>query len=295
MKFDGLIVTDSMGMDAVARRLSPGDAAVAAISAGNDIILHSPDDAAAVAALKAAVVSGTISEVQLDTSVRRILRAKARLGLYKTRLVPLDDVPKLVGGRTNGALARSISARSITLIKDDRNQVPLRVPREAAVLYLSILDYPSGWRIAAPSRTFLPELRKRWPGVTAIELSDRSTPSEIDLVRATASRYDAIVACVFVRAASASGRMDLSPALIRLLSDVARSTENSPRPFVTVFFGNPYVPLAVPSLPAMMLTYDFYDLAELSALQALVGENGIVGRLPIALPGLFEAGFGLMR
>ena len=295
MKFDGLIVTDSMGMDAVARRLSPGDAAVAAISAGNDIILHSPDDAAAVAAIRAAVANGTISAVQLDTSVRRILRAKARLGLYKTRLVPLDDVPKVVGGRTNGAVARAISARSITLIKDDRNQVPLRVPREAAILYLSVLDYPSGWRIAAPSRTFLPELRKRWPGVTAIELSDRSTPSEIDLVRATASRYDAIVACVFVRAASASGRMDLSPALVKLLSDLARSTENSPRPFVTIFFGNPYVPVAVPSLPAMMLTYDFYDLAELSALQALVGETGIVGRLPIGLPGLFEAGFGLMR
>ena len=44
-----------------------------------------------------------------------------------------------------------------------------------------------------------------------------------------------------------------------------------------------------------MLTYDFYDLAELSALQALVGDNGIAGRLPIALPGLFDAGFGLVR
>jgi hypothetical protein len=114
-------------------------------------------------------------------------------------------------------------------------------------------------------------------------------------VRATASRYDAIVACVFVRAASASGRMDLSPALAKLLEDLARSTANTPRPFITVFFGNPYVPMAVPSLPAMMLTYDFYDLAELSALQALVGETGIVGRLPVALPGLFDAGFGLMR
>ena len=295
MKFDGLIITDSMGMDAVARRLSPGDAAVAAISAGNDIVLHSPDDAAAVAAIKAAVVNGTISAVQLDASVRRILRAKARLGLYKTRLAPLDDVPKVVGGRTHAAIARAVSARSITLVKDDRNQVPLRSPRDTPVLYLSLLDYPSGWRIAAPSRTFLPELRKRWSNVTAIELSDRSAPSEIDLVRASASRYEAIVACVFVRAASASGRMDLSPALVKLLEDLARTTENTPRPFVTVFFGNPYVPMAVPSLPAMLLAYDFYDLAEASALLALVGEAPISGHLPITLPGMFDAGFGLMR
>jgi beta-N-acetylhexosaminidase len=295
LKFDGLVITDSMGMDAVARRLSPGDAAVAALKAGNDIVLHSPDDAAAVAAIKAAVASGDIPAAQVEASVRRILRAKARLGLYKSRVVSLDDVPKTLGGRANGAIAREVAARSITLIKDDRNQVPLRAPREASILYLSLLDYTSGWRIAAPSRTFLPELKRRWPDVTAIELSDRSTASELDLVRATASRYDAIVVSVFVRAASASGRMDLAPALVKLLDDLARATANTPRPLVTVFFGNPYVPMAMPSLPAVLLTYDFYDLAEMAAIRALVGESPISGRLPIALPGMFDTGFGLMR
>ena len=52
MNFEGLVVTDSMGMDAVSGRLSPGDAAVRAIKAGNDIVLHSPDDDAAVAAIR---------------------------------------------------------------------------------------------------------------------------------------------------------------------------------------------------------------------------------------------------
>ena len=295
LKFDGLIYTDSMGMDAVAKRLSPGEAAARAIKAGNDIVLHSPDDAAAVAGIKAAVEKGEISQAQIDASVRRVLTAKARLGLHKIRLVSLDDVPKIVGGRAHGTVAQELSKRSITLVKDDRNQVPLRVPREASVLYLSILDYASNWRIAAPSRTFLPELRQRWPATTAIELSDRSTTSEIDLVRASAPRYDAIVASVFVRAASGSGRMDLAPSLVRLLSDLARATANSPRPFITVFFGNPYVPAGVTGLPAILLTYDFYDLAEGSALRALTGEAPITGRLPIALPGMAEAGWGIVR
>ncbi|HYN07762.1 MAG TPA: glycoside hydrolase family 3 protein [Vicinamibacterales bacterium] len=295
LKFEGLIYTDSMGMDAVAHRLSPGDAAVRAIKAGNDVVLHSPDDAAAVAAIRSAVEKGDIPQAQLDASVRRVLVAKARLGLHKTRVVPLDDLPKIVGGRAHAAVAQELSKRSITLVKDERNQVPLRVPREASVLYLSILDYQSGWRIAAPSRTFLAELRQRWPGTTAIELSDRSTTSELELVRASAGRYDAIVASVFVRASSGSGRMDLAPALVRLLSDLARTTTNTPKPFVTVFFGNPYVPLGLPSLPAVLLTYDFYDLAEASAVRALTGDAPISGRLPIALPGMFEAGWGIVR
>ena len=98
------------------------------------------------------------------------------------------------------------------------------LPRDGSVLYLSILDYESGWSIAAPSRTFIPELRARWPNVTAIELSDRSTSAELDLVRASATRYDAIVASVFVRAASGSGRLDLPAQLTRLLGDLARLT-----------------------------------------------------------------------
>jgi beta-N-acetylhexosaminidase len=295
LKFGGLVYTDSMGMDAIARRMPPGEAAVRAIRAGNDIVLHSPDDAAAVAAIKAAVASGEILTARLDESVRRILTAKARLGLHTKPLVSLDDVAARVGGRGNARIAQEISRKAVTLLKDDRNQVPLRAPRDAAILYLSLLDYPSGWRIGAPGRTFIPELRQRWPNVTAIELSDRSAPSEIDLVRSTALRYDAIVVGVFVRAASASGRMDLSPPLVKLLADLAQRTAGSPRPLVTVFFGNPYVAAAVPALPAMLLTYDFYDLAEASAARALAGESPIGGRLPIGFPGLFDAGAGISR
>jgi beta-N-acetylhexosaminidase len=295
MKFQGLVFTDSMGMDAIAKRLSPGDAAVRAIQAGNDVVLHSPDDAAAVAAIKAAVQAGKIPAAQVDASVRRLLQAKARLGLYKTRTVALDDVPKRVGGRQSAVVAQQLSQKSITLIKDDRNQVPLRAPREASVLYLSLLDYPANWRIAAPSRTFLPELRKRWPNGTSIELSDRSTSEEIELVRASATRYDAIVVSVFVRASSGSGRMDLAPSLVKLLGDLARLTANTPRPFVTIFFGNPYVPAGIPTLPAVLLTYDFYDLAELSAMRALAGDAPIAGRLPVSIPGIASAGFGIAR
>jgi len=293
--FNGLIYTDSMGMDAVSRRLSPGEAAARAFAAGNDVVLHSPDDAAAVEGIRQAVASGAIPMAQIDASVRRILEAKARLGLHGRRLVDLDAVPAKVGTRAHRAVAEEVSRRAITLVKDARNQVPLKLPSGARVLYLSVLDYPMGWRIAAPSRTFIPELQKRWPNVTAIELSDRSTASELQLVRAMASRYDAIVAGIFVRTASYSGRMDLAPPLTRLLQDLARATEASGQPLVAAFFGNPYVTTFLPELPAMIVTYDYYDLAEASAVRALVGEAPITGRLPIALPGLAKVGEGISR
>ena len=293
--FRGLIYTDSMGMQGVTAQFSPGEAAVRAIRAGNDVVLHSPDDQAAFQGIKSAVENGEIPQTQINASVERILRAKAIVGLHRTKLVNLDGVATSVGSRAHKAVAREVSQRSLTLIKDERNSVPLTASRDGQVLYLSVLDYPSGWRIAAPSRSFIPALRDRWPNVTAIELSDRTTTSEIELVRSMAPRFDAIVASVFVRAASASGRMDLAPPLVRLLQDLARSTARSKQPYVAVLFGNPYTATFLPELPAMLLTYDFYDLAEESAVRALAGEAPITGRLPIGLPGLFEAGHGLNR
>jgi beta-N-acetylhexosaminidase len=284
-----------MSMDAVTRMLPPGEAAVRAVKAGNDIVLHSPDDDAAYQALVGAVGRGEIDRAQVEASVMRLLRAKAGRGLHRQRLVTLDDVAARVGTRAHAAVADEVSRRSITLIKDERNAVPLAVPRDAPVLYLSVLDYPSGWRIAAPSRTALPELRRRWSDVTAVELSDRSTPDEIELVRAMAPRFDAIVASVFVRTASASGRMDLAAPIVGLLADLARLTAARTRPFVTTIHGNPYAALHLPELPAVLLTYDFYDRAELSAVRALAGEAAIGGRLPISLPGMFAVGHGLDR
>src|SRR5262249_40294478 len=171
---------------------------------------------------------------QVTRSVERVLSAKARMGLHAARGVDLGAIDEKLGTRAHQEVAADLCTRAITLIKDDRHQVPLAVPRSANVLYLSVIDYASGWREGAPSRTFVPELEKRWPTVTAVEVSDRTTADELDMIRALARGADAIVASVFVRIASYSGRMDLSPAEVSLLDAVSALH----KPFVAVLFGN---------------------------------------------------------
>jgi beta-N-acetylhexosaminidase len=293
--FSGLVYTDSMSMDAVAKMVTPDEGAVRALAAGADQILHSPDPIAAFNGIKRAVASGRLVAAQIDESVRRVLRAKASVGLHRTRAIDLEAVPSKVGGRAHDAIAEEAFARAITLVKDDRRQVPLTVRRDAPILYLSVLDYPSGWQIAAPSRTFIPELKKRWPQVTSIEVSDHTPMSELDLVRAVAPRYAAVIASVFVRSTSGSGRLDLAAELVRLLKDLSRITDRASVPLVTVFFGNPYTASFVPELPAMLVTYDFYDQAERAAVRAIAGEAGLSGRLPVTLSPQLGAGVGLDR
>ena len=293
--FDGLVFTDSMRMRAITRMLPPAGAAARAVAAGHDVVLHSPDDRAALAGVRAAVADGTIGGGQLDRSVRRVLEAKAHLGLHLGARVDLDAVPEVVGTRAHRAVAREVSERSITLIRDAAGDVPLRTPRDGRLLYLSILDYPSGWGIGAPSRFVIPELRDRWPDVTAIELSDHTPPSDIELVRGIGGRFDAVIAGVFVRTASFSGRMDLDEDLVAFLRDLAEDTAERSQPLVVVLFGNPYVARSLPELPSVLLTYDYRGLSEMTAVKAIAGEIQLRGRLPVTLDEGLPAGHGLTR
>ena len=293
--FTGLVVTDSLLMDAISAMTGPGEASVKALLAGADLLLDPANVRDAAAALKSGLANGTVPRARLVDAARRVLEYKARLGLHRARTVDLNAVMAHVGTRQGAELARTTAERAITLLRDDRTAVPLQTPRGGRVLYLSVLDYPSGWRIAAPARTFIPELRARWANVTAIELSDRSSAEELDLVRTMAGSYDAVVLGVFVRASSGSGRLDLGPAVVRLLQDLSAAAGRRQQPLVSVFFGSPYAAVAASALPSVLLTYDFGDYAEAAAVRALAGEIAIQGRLPVALGEGLPVGFGVAR
>ena len=290
--FSGLVFTDSMSMLAISRRFGNEKAAAMAVAAGADVVLDPPDPEAALRGIREAVDEGSIPREQLDRSVERLLRAKARLALHRARTVDVEAVPAGLGGRTRQAVAVEIASRAMTLAKDDRAQVPLRLKAGARVLVLSMIDYGTGWREGAPGRVFVPELKKRFADVTAVEVSDRATAAEMDLVRALARRSDAVVAATYVRIASSSGRMGLGEAQVTLLERLAA---DATKPFVAVAFGSPYVGDLAPRVPALLLAYDWTDAPEAAAVRALCGEAPIGGRLPVTIPGLFPVGHGLDR
>ncbi len=294
LAFDGLVVTDSMRMQAVSD-VGPGEAAARAVGAGHDLVLHSPDDAAAFDGIRDAVRRGDVAETRLDESVSRILAAKAKIGLHRSPGINLGTLPLIVGTRAHREVAQEISERSVTLLRDESDSVPLQVNRSASVLYLSVLDHVYGWGVTEPSRVFVLELQERWPNVTAVELSDRTPDSEIELVRESATQYDAIVAGVYVRAASLEGRLDLSTSLVSALRGIASAARAAGRPFVAVLFGNPYTVAALDDLPTMLVTYDVHDLAQASAVRAIAGEIAIGGKLPIVLGDALPVGHGLVR
>src|ERR1700756_2015470 len=123
--FQGLVITDAMDMGGITVRYAPGEAAVRAFLAGADALLMPPVPDAAFEALQAAVKSRRISRARLDASVRRILSAKARLGLNKARLVDVNAINRKFGSTASQAEAQEISDRGVTLLRDTPHRLPL--------------------------------------------------------------------------------------------------------------------------------------------------------------------------
>jgi beta-N-acetylhexosaminidase len=74
--YEGLIVTDSLGMAAVDDYYTVEESAVAVLQAGCDIVLLPADLDAAISGVLVAINAGELDEERIGQSVRRILRTK---------------------------------------------------------------------------------------------------------------------------------------------------------------------------------------------------------------------------
>lgn len=281
--FDGLVLTDSLAMAGLAQVAIPREAVVRALLAGHDLLLDVTDVEDAFFAIAAAVERGEVSLDRIDESVRRILRAKARLGLHEQRLVSLDAIADRVGSRAAAAVADDVARRAVTLVRDDGRTLPLGVAAGDSVLLVNVLDYQSGWARQVPGAVMAASLRARGLQVRRIELSDQSTPADIDAAVAAVAQHRAVIVGVFVRTMSGSGRMDLASPLARGLEQLAAAASAAGVPMATVLHGNPYAAAALPAVPMLALTYDWAPTAERAAVNALFSAQPATGRLPVTV------------
>jgi beta-N-acetylhexosaminidase len=287
LSFKGLVTTDALSMAGVAARFDPGTSAVLAVKAGADIVLKSPDVDVAIAAIKAAVTKGEIGMDRVDSSVRRILRAKVALGLNKSRYIDLDKVDEIVSSADSAAIAQEIADRSMTLVRDEKKLFPLGITSKTGILSVTITDEEDR-SILLP---FLQELRKRSTSVESVTIDTRSKfgETEKNSLRQQVTNAKLVILSVVVRARSGKGSLAL-PAVGEL---VLQELLDGKTPVVTVSFGNPYLLQGMPQVPAYLAAYSIVPVSQRAAARALLGEIDINGHLPVSLPGLYPIGHGI--
>jgi beta-N-acetylhexosaminidase len=285
LKFDGLVVTDSLGMGAITKGFPGGEASVRAILAGADVALTPPELKASLDALEEAVNKDRLTRERVDESVRRILRAKHRLGLSERRTVDAQAVRGLVERPESLDAARRVAENSVTLLRDGKGLLPLDAKRAASAAFVVVAadDDPE------EGRTFAPRVRSRVPGARLLRLDTKTTDGEYDALLSEAAKAETIVVAAFVKRAAGKGTV----ALPERQAEFVRRLIASGRPVAVVAFSGPYLVRQFPDAAAFMVAYGIEDVAQEAAARVLFGDAPARGRLPVTVPGLFEAGAGI--
>lgn len=285
LKFQGLVVTDAMDMGGITVRYAPGEAAVRAFEAGADALLMPPVPDAAFEGLLAAVKSGRVSHERLDASVRRILQAKARLGLDGHRLVDLNAINQKFGHVAWQTEAQEISDRGITLLRDTSHRLPLDGTKPIRGLLLAFYADPEPY----PGEDLERELRGRFDSLTSLRADTKFVKADT-LKLPPPESYDVAILALFVRVSDRKGNVDV-PVEQAVIADQLYKTG---KPVVTVALGSPYLIERFPQAETWLAAFGISDVAQISVARALFGEIPVRGHLPVTIPGPgLQAGFGL--
>jgi beta-N-acetylhexosaminidase len=284
MGFNGLVVTDALDMGGVTVRYPPGEVAVRSILAGSDVLLVPPVLDAALQAVHEAVASGRIPMPRLNEAVTRVLRAKAKLGLNKSKLVDLDALSRNFDRPEFEKAALDIADRGITLLRDDQHILPLDSTKPQRVLLVAV----SGDNDPYPAGNLENEIRWRVDSLASVRMDTRFVRA--DTVKLPPpDTYDVAIAAIFVRVADRKGSIGLpddeAAVVDRLLA--------AGKPVVVACFGSPYLAERFPSAKTWIAAFSTVDVAQWAMGRALFGQTSVGGRLPVNVPGIAALGAGL--
>ncbi|MER5210468.1 glycoside hydrolase family 3 protein [Streptomyces sp. NPDC002838] len=286
--YDGVVVTDSLGMEGVRTKYGDDRVPVLALKAGVDQLLNPPSLAVAWNAVLKAVQDGELTEERLDASILRILRLKAKLRLFESPYVSQAGVSRTVGTAAHLAAADRIAERTTTLLVNRRRLLPLSRREHPKLLVVGADPASPSGTTGPPTGVLAAALTEL--GFTATALSTGTAPSATTVAKAVAAArgVDAVVVGTYnVTATSAQ-------------KSLVEQVVATGKPVVAVAIRNPYDVAQLPSVPACLAAYSWTDVELRAAARVIAGRVEPRGKLPVPVPRadeptrvLYPVGYGL--
>jgi beta-N-acetylhexosaminidase len=279
MGYEGVIITDSLGMAGVREKYGDARVPVLALKAGADILLNPPDLEVAYNGVLDAVESGELTEERLDESLYRVLSLKWDNGVIHDPFVDESKVMDVVGKQEHLDRAQEVTDASPTVLKNDDQQLPM----EAAGTDVVVTGFGFSTK-----QTLAADIASRGANVEIAATDTNPTQSQIDSAVAAAEANDVAVVLT-MNSASYPGQVDLVEAL-----------QETGTPVVVAAVRNPYDIAEFESAPTFVASYSYKGVAMESLTRVLFGEVSPQGKLPVDIPSaddpdevLFPFGAGL--
>ena len=264
--YKGLIITDALGMQGVVKYFPAGEADMRAFAAGNDILLFPGDVPAALTRIKNAIDSGTIPQIMLEASVKKILYAKYDAGLNTWKEIDTTHITADLNRQIDD-LRMQVAKAAITVVHDD-NQVLSRINENMRIAYIGVN--------AGKATPLYQALDDHFNNVTPMWLPKGSPADTAQKFLDELHKYSTVIVGIHNVNFTPGGNYGLSDEMISFLQAAGCKSN-----VLMVLMGNAYASQYFCGANSVMVAYEEDSLTEVAVANVLLKKAKAKGRLPV--------------
>ncbi|MDO4727853.1 MAG: glycoside hydrolase family 3 N-terminal domain-containing protein [Bacteroidota bacterium] len=273
--FKGLVFTDALNMKGVSNFKKPGELEVAALLAGNDVLLFSENVPLAVQKIKEAFNNGTLKEEQLETSVKKILYYKHKAKLDKYKPIETDNLVADLNNDDDRALYYQLMKQAMTVLKNDDNVLPIKDLDKHKIAYIKVGD--------DSNTSFVETINK----FTDIEVFNANVSNLLKKIQ----NFDLIIIGNHKSDVNPWKSHTLTAKELQIIDELVNKKQ-----VIFVAFTRPYALSKITNLhksKAVVLAYQNSNVAQEIAAQVIFGSTGAKGKLPVFVNAYFPINCGV--
>jgi len=277
MGFEGLILTDALNMKGAADFANPGEVDLAALKAGNDILLIPEDVPAAVIKIKEALNNKTLTVERINYSVQKILKAKYWAGLHKFQPIKEDNIEADLNRIEDEILHKRLIENAVTLVRNEDVVFPVQNLDKKKIAYVKLGEAPNSHFIA---------MMRNYTNIDVVSATN------LDELMTKLAPYNLVVLGFHKSNRNPWQSYKFKEQELVWLQEVARTKK-----VILNVFASPYSLLQLKSfqnIDGLLVSYQNSKIAQETSAQMIFGAIETKGKLPVAIERVFSEGHGLL-
>jgi beta-N-acetylhexosaminidase len=286
LRFNGVVITDATHMVGLTAKMKRSEFIPGAIEAGCDLILYYRDKDEDIQFMHDGIKNGLVSMERIDEAVTRVLAFKAMLKLHikqkEGTLLPPKEGISCVGSPEHWKKAKEIYDRSITLVKNTRDQLPITPETHPRIMLYGVYnELPFGgqkknvrdmMKDSLEAAGFKVSTFDTTPDQNGRILLSRSTIGEF------VSSYDAVIVVASVNGFSQSNERRLHWK-VPMGPDIPWYVTELPTVFISL--ANPFHLIDVPMVPTFINAYNENEMVVDLVVEKIMGRSEFKGTSPV--------------
>ena len=282
MGYNGVVITDALGMQGVLKHNKPGQIEVKALIAGNDVLLMPEQIKTAIDSIVAAVDSDKININNIDNSVRKILVTKYNCGLLQYVNIDESDITDQINLPEWYELKKEIFNKSTTLVFANGIDFPLTNLNKR----IAIVSFRTD------KETVFQETAKRYIYADTYLIAENATEKNIKNVLDSLNDYELVIVTVHNMAYWSKKNYGFDDTIMRAVEKICTKTKS-----ILCLFGSPYAyhNWKYGTEPnALIVTYERDSLGEIACAKSIFGAQNFQGHLPVSISKKYPEGLGII-